>query len=104
MSNGNGQSVCVTLSVCVCADGSLVEGNTVQLEDGTTAFIQHVSVQQKGIISKIIKINNTIIYCLFMFVRSALMNLNRFDFKTVLVNNLNEIVTRCFVYAIKYYY
>ncbi|XP_052445953.1 zinc finger protein 76 [Carassius gibelio] len=29
------------------SDGSLMEGNTVQLEDGTTAFIQHVSVQQK---------------------------------------------------------
>ncbi|XP_056304306.1 zinc finger protein 76 isoform X1 [Danio aesculapii] len=29
------------------SDGSLVEGNTIQLEDGTTAYIQHVSVQQK---------------------------------------------------------
>uniref|UniRef100_A0A673NAP9 Zinc finger protein 76-like n=1 Tax=Sinocyclocheilus rhinocerous TaxID=307959 RepID=A0A673NAP9_9TELE len=28
-------------------NASLMEGNTVQLEDGTTAFIQHVSVQQK---------------------------------------------------------
>ncbi|XP_051977701.1 zinc finger protein 76 isoform X2 [Xyrauchen texanus] len=31
-----------TLSV-----GSLMEGNTVQLEDGTTAYIQHITVQQK---------------------------------------------------------
>lgn len=30
------------------ADGSLVEGDTIQLEDGTTAFIQQVTVQQKG--------------------------------------------------------
>lgn len=36
--------------VCCCvSDGSLVEGNTIQLEDGTTAFIQHVTVQQKGV-------------------------------------------------------
>ncbi|XP_051551167.1 zinc finger protein 76-like isoform X2 [Myxocyprinus asiaticus] len=27
--------------------GSLMEGNTVQLEDGTTAYIQHITVQQK---------------------------------------------------------
>lgn len=30
------------------ADGSLEEGDTVQLEDGTTAYIQQVTVQQKG--------------------------------------------------------
>lgn len=29
-------------------DGNLVEGDTIQLEDGTTAYIQQVTVQQKG--------------------------------------------------------
>lgn len=35
-------------NILISSDGNLVEGDTIQLEDGTTAYIQQVTVQQKG--------------------------------------------------------